>query len=183
MLFDFAATAKILEPHWPAIEQHFDVLNARFTALMRTEHEPIGRVLKSHLVIESFIDAFLMGCFRHSDIEGGRLSFHQKASLLPLNSGAGLVRPGILQLNRLRNKFSHRLDHVPTSEEISEIERVLTLARPSKEARTPIDAIEAFTPVACAFLDVPPEPLQEVFLQAFSSTLSKPANPAGSPRP
>lgn len=33
---------------------------------------------------------------------------------------------------------------------------------------SPVDAIEAFAPVPCAFLSIPPKHLQETFMEAFS---------------
>jgi hypothetical protein len=81
---------------------------------------------------------------------------------------AAFVRPGIIQLNAVRNKYGHRLDHQVEFNEITAIMEVLGVARAGVEFKTPIDAIEAFAPIACAFLSIPPKHLQDAFTEAFS---------------
>ncbi|MBY3143966.1 hypothetical protein HFO65_36765 [Rhizobium laguerreae] len=44
----------VLKPHWGEIEEDFHRHNARFLALAATDHDVIGRVLRSHLVVEIF---------------------------------------------------------------------------------------------------------------------------------
>jgi hypothetical protein len=78
------------------------------------------------------------------------------------------VRPGILQLNSVRNKFAHRIEFDIHPNEISAIYEVLSVARSGTEFPLPVEAIEAFGPVACAFLSVPPPHLQRLFMEAFS---------------
>ena len=98
-----------------------------------------------------------------------KLSFFQKAKLLPDGaSSAAFVKPGILQLNSIRNKFAHRLEFEIRLDEISAISDVLSIARSGAEFPSPVEAIEAFGPVACAFLSVPPPHLQCLFMEAFS---------------
>jgi len=151
----------ILEPLWPEIEQRFDEQNARFLKLSATDHEPIGRILRAHLVVESFMDAFLQQYLAVEDLRPIRLSFFQKASLLPsARSSASYVKPGILQLNSIRNKFGHRLDHEIASHDLSAIYAVLESARKGVAFNSHVEAIEAFTAVACAFLSPAPPHLR-----------------------
>lgn len=164
---------RVLEPHWQQIEEDFDRHNRRFLELASVDHDAIGRVLRAHLVIESFIDTFLAQHYRIENIEELRLSFHQKAKLLPTRgSSAAAVRPGILQVNSVRNKFGHRLNHMIERHEISALLEVLVYARPGVTFHSEVEAIEAFAPVACAFLSVPPPHLQQLFLQAFANVRS-----------
>lgn len=163
----------ILKPHWGEIEKDFQRHNARFLTLIATDHDVIGRVLRVHLVVENFLNNFLPSFFGIEDFEDLRLSFAQKAKMLPAGkSSASFVRPGIIQLNKVRNKFGHELNHVIQFGEINSITQILSIARPGVTFDAPVDAIDAFAPVACAFLSIPPKHLQEAFLKAFNDVRS-----------
>jgi hypothetical protein len=164
---------RLLEPHWEKIEADFHRQNERFIALAQADHETIGRVLRAHLVIESFLGEFLAAHYGIDEVDELRLTFAQKAKLLSQSkSSAAFVRPGIIQLNAVRNKFGHRLNHKIESHEISAIYEVLQVARSGVCFASPVDAIEAFAPVACAFLSVPPAELQQLFIEAFAHVRS-----------
>lgn len=161
------ATA-VLQPYWDEIENDFNRHNARYLELAAADHQVIGRVLRAHLVVENFMNSYLPDFFGIEDFEELRLSFSQKAKLLPTRkSSAAFVRPGIIQLNAVRNKFGHRLKHEIQFHEIEAITSALKIARAGLDFANPIDAIEAFAPIACAFLSIPPKHLQEAFLEAF----------------
>ena len=160
---------EVLAPHWSAIHADFDAHNQRFLQLANADHDVIGRVLKAHLVVESFLNSFLSTHYGISDLADVKLSFYQKAKLLPDGaSSTAFVKPGILQLNTVRNKFGHRLDFEIQRNEVSAIYQALSVARSGAEFPSPVDAIEAFCPVACAFLSVPPPHLQRLFMEAFA---------------
>ncbi|WP_152455749.1 hypothetical protein [Roseivivax sp. THAF40] len=159
---------EILRPHWSDIEENFQRQNERYLAMASTDHEVAGRVLRAHLIIENFLNSYLVEIFKFDDFDDLRLSFSQKAKMLPKSKvGAAWVRPGIIQLNSVRNKYGHRLDHTVEFPAISAIMEVISVSRSGQEFSTPLDAIEAFAPVACAFLTVPPRHLSEAFAQAF----------------
>jgi hypothetical protein len=161
---------EVLAPHWDAIHADFDAYNQQFLRLANTNHDIIGRVLKAHLVVENFLDTFLTTHYGITDIADAKLSFFQKAKLLPDGaSSSAFVKPGILQLNSVRNKFGHSLEFEIEKPEVSAIYTVLSVARSGVEFASPLEAIEAFSPVACAFLSVPPPHLQSLFFEAFSS--------------
>jgi hypothetical protein len=91
---------EVLAPRWDEIEKTFDAQNRRYLALAAADHDAIGRVLRTHLVVERFLGSFLQTFFGIDDVEAVRLSFSQKATLLPArSSSAAFVRPGILQFN------------------------------------------------------------------------------------
>lgn len=160
---------EVLRPHWDEIEADFQRQNERYLTMATTDSEVVGRVLRAHLIIENFLNSYLVDVFKFENFDDLRLSFSQKAKMLPQSKdGAAWVRPGIIQLNSVRNKYGHQLNHVVEFHQISAIQEVLSVSRPGKEFRTPIDAIEAFVPVACAFLAVPPQQLADVFAKAFS---------------
>lgn len=161
---------RVLKPHWADIENDFQLNNMRFLELAATDHDIIGRVLRSHLVVENFLNSYLQETFGFDDFGELRLSFAQKAKMLPSAAvSAAFVRPGIIQLNKVRNKFGHALSHVIEFGEINSITEILGVARPNTLFAEPIEAIEAFAPIACAFLCVPPQHLQAAFVEAFKN--------------
>lgn len=160
---------EVLKPHWEEIEAAFNRQNERYLALAAADHEAIGRVLRAHLIVENFMNSYLVDAFEFEDFDALRLTFAQKAKMLPQSrSSAAWIRPGIIQLNSVRNKFGHRIEHVVEFSSISTILEVLSVSRSGIEFQTPIDAIEAFAPVACAFLSIPPKHLSDAFSRAFS---------------
>lgn len=164
---------RVLEPHWDRIAADFNRQNERFLALAEVDHHPIGRVLRAHLIIEAFLGEFLALHYGIEELDELRLTFAQKAKLLPRSrSSAAFVRPGIIQLNTIRNKLGHRLNHTIESHEISAIYEVLKVARSGVLFASQPDAIEAFAPIACAFLAVPPPELQQLFMEAFAHVRS-----------
>lgn len=162
-----------LQPYWQEIETDFNSHNERFLKLLAVDHEPIGRILRAHLVIENFLDMFLANFYQIEEFEDLRLTFAQKAKLLPSRrSSAAFVRPGIIQLNTIRNKFGHKIDHSIENHNLSAIYEVLRHARPNVKFESQIEVIEGFAAVACAFLSVPPKHLQELFMEAFAEIRS-----------
>ena len=158
-----------LKPHMAEIEARFDQENARFIALMGTPHDLLGRLLKCHLVVEHYLGRFLSEHFGIEDVEGAKLGFFNKAMLLPTKaSSAAFVKPGILRLNKLRNQTSHNLGVDITFDHLGPISDVLAIARNHATFAEPIDAVEAFTTVACTWLIIPPKEHQQLFDEAFS---------------
>ena len=109
----------------------------------------------------------------HFDIDNFddvRLTFAQKATLLPNRAtAAAFVKPGIFELNRIRNRFGHSLGAELSDQDLGSIRTVLDIARPRVAFGSPVEAIEAFTTVVCTFLIPTPAELQQVFAEAFST--------------
>lgn len=167
----------VLQPQWQEIEADFNRHNERFLKLLSVDHEPIGRILRAHLIIENFLNTFLANFYEIEDFDDLRLTFVQKAKLLPSRrSSAAFVRPGIIQLNAVRNKLGHEVEYSIEHHHLSTVYEVLRYARPTIKFMSHIEAIEAFAAVACAFLSVPPRHLQELFINAFAGLRS--FNPA-----
>lgn len=164
---------RVLAPHWPAIEADFARQNERFLELARADHDAIGRVLRAHLVVENFLDQFLQSRLGIADLSPLRFSFAQKVGLLPeSSSAAAFVKPGIKELNSVRNKYGHRLQQEVAWQEVRAISEILAIARRGASFESPLGAIEAFAPVACAFLGVPPAALADVFRDAFAQVVA-----------
>jgi len=158
-----------LDPYLEQITADFEAHNQAFKALIGQDHVTLGRVLKCHLVVEHYMDQFLAHHLGAHDFQEARLSFHQKAALLPRRaSAAAFVRPGIFRLNKIRNGFGHRLDATLEMYDLGPILEVLRIARKGIIFAEPVEAVEAFTTVACTWLIVPDERLGEVMARAFA---------------
>lgn len=91
------------------IEANFIEENRRYIELFQQDHDLIGRVLKCHLIVEHYLDRFLSSHLNIEALSEVKLSFYQKAKLLPSKeSAAAFVKPGILKLNSIRNQFTSR---------------------------------------------------------------------------
>ena len=164
------AAVEKLKPHWAAIEQNFEHENRIFVGLASTPHDTLGRVLKCHLIVEHFLGRFLVSHFGIDNFDDVRLSFAQKAKLLPDRAtAAAFVKPGVVRLNRIRNDFSHSLSAELSDADLDPIRPVLAFARRGVTFESPVEAIEAFTTVACTFLIVAPPDLQQVLTEAFKA--------------
>lgn len=158
----------ILRPHLSELEHDFNQENQKFLALVGLPHDELGRVLKCHLIIERYLEEYLRKEFGLSEIGQARLSFFQKAILLP-NAGtsASFIKLGVLELNTVRNKFGHSVGFCLENSHIEKIRDILQISRPNFTG-PPVDSIEAFTAVACAFLLVPSPDMRELFKKAFA---------------
>lgn len=160
---------KILAPHWDEIESEFERHSDEFHALWSASHDEIGRILKAHLVLENYLNSYIECHYDIEEFQSIRLSFYQKALLLPRSDfKARYLKAAILQVNAVRNKFGHRLNHKIDPNEIDEIYKVLKVARKGISYSKPLEAIEAFVPIACTFLTVSPPHIEEIFEQANS---------------
>ena len=158
-----------LKSHWGEIDARFNEENRRFIALFGRRHDVIGRLLKCHLVVEHYLERFLSDHFGIENVEDAKLGFYNKAALLPSkSSSAAFVKPGILRLNVLRNRIGHSLGNEPAFDDLGPIRDVLQVARQGVHFAAPIDAIEAFTTVACTWLIVPDRRHRKLFEEAFS---------------
>jgi hypothetical protein len=96
----------------PNIEEDLRIFNAQYREFVTKDHAVVGSVLRSHLIVEHFLDRYLAAA--NPAINGwshARLSFTQKVALA--NNAQSKVRmliPGMQCLNRLRNQLVHNLN-------------------------------------------------------------------------
>ena len=158
----------ILEPYWKEIEEFIDVENKRFKALLRSDHTKSGRILKCHLIAETYVEKYLCEKLSLSTISSARLSYFQKVMLLPEHiAPPAIIKPGLLLLNRIRNKFAHNIDTDVSIDELQAMVDVLRISDRSTNELSAVDAIESFTALACTWLLVSPPHLEELFAKAF----------------
>jgi hypothetical protein len=162
--------AEKIRPHMAEFDAWFETENERFKALLAQDHGLLGRVLKCHLIVEHYLGRYLTAHYKVEDIEEAKLGFFQKAQLLPTRGQAvAFVKPGILRLNAIRNRFGHTLQPELELHDLSAMTDVLGVFRATVTYTQPVDVIEAFTTVACTALIVAPTPLQDAMANAFSS--------------
>ena len=143
----------IFAPVMDTLTKEAEAEIARFDALFSADHNAIGRVLKAHLVVEQYLNEHIKNRLKMDNLAELKLTFRQKVQLLGEKTHAVVfVKPGILQLNIIRNRFSHRLSSTIEWQNISAIVSILDVASKGVKYEEPIDAIEGFASVACAFL-------------------------------
>ena len=159
---------EVLRPHWQELSDHFDNENAKFMKLLRVDSTVLGRIMKCHLISEVYIDNYLSEKLAISHLSDARLSYYQKAQLLPEHGApTALVKPGILKLNSIRNSFAHSLSSTVSCDELASMTDVMSIVRREVDGLGPTAIIESFTTLACTFLLVAPPHLEEVFARAF----------------
>jgi hypothetical protein len=162
-----------LAPHFPRIEKRFDQENEAFKRLLAQDHDLIGRVLKCHLIIENYINRHLESVSPSHNWQEARLRFAQKIELMPReNPKVAWILPGIRQINKIRNRFGHRISADVSLGDLTECISVLAIARKDKKYTDSIQIIEDFTTVACTWLIVDPE-IEGVFAEAFERAQKK----------
>jgi hypothetical protein len=157
-----------IAPHLNRIETEFEGENSRFLELFSADHNEIGRVLRAHLIVERFMDNYLTHHYGIVEISSIRLSYVQKALLLPAKSPAEFIRPGVMRLNSIRNKFGHSIPYAINDADMREIYQILEIVEKNKRYPGPVDAIEDFARVVCAFLAVLPSDLTQIVRDAFA---------------
>ncbi|PSF10764.1 hypothetical protein [Marinobacter shengliensis] len=160
---------EVLKPKWEDFNRHFEEENAKFLALLEADHDSLGRILKAHLILEHYLTRYLESYFSIESIDAIRLSFAQKAELLPsTGSAASVIKLGVKRLNAVRNRFAHRLDVDLDDLDVNAMEEVIRIFRPEAKFEGNLQRIEAFMTIAVTFLIVPPPDLQQTFADAFS---------------
>lgn len=156
--------------HFEKIENEFNRQNEYFKSLVNLEHDTIGKVLKYHLVVEHYMTTYLKHHLNNIDLDSAKLTFAQKSNLISIkDTKAAFVKPGIFELNKIRNKFGHNLNAQLSLNDLGEMKNVLRVARSEKIYDNPIEIVEDFSTVACTFLIVNPEEIDLMFLEIFEA--------------
>jgi len=161
-------------------QENYDYLNEllsyytaeheKFDTLINRDHDLVGQILKFHLVIELYMDNYLSDHYKNPNIDDVKLTYYQKAKLLPEDEIIVLVKNGILEINKIRNKFSHNLDAEFDENDINMITESLSLLDPKGKNDTLIDAIERFTSIACTLFVLPSDLKQHFKEQIIGDT-------------
>ncbi|WP_447918754.1 hypothetical protein [Achromobacter aegrifaciens] len=121
--------------------------------LENVDFEFIGYLLSCHLVIEHYLDEFLMTLGTHLRWEGAKLSFSQKVSLFPpsIFPRGGETIAAIRHLNSLRNKLAHNIKAKAIDLDFQPFKSFLSgIYQGEKEVPSePLAVLEEFTSLVC----------------------------------
>ena len=135
--------------------------------LFNSDHIGIGRIMRCHLVSEKYIEEYLTKKLNIANISDARLSYYQKAMLLPDGGYPPmLVKPGLLKLHNIRNRFAHNLYSNVSVEELESMTRIMQISGRKTQDIEAIKLIESFTTLACTFLLVTPLHIEDAFARA-----------------
>jgi len=141
----------------PHIEADFHAFKSQYRRLWETDHSAKVTILKCHLVLEHFLTAYLEAANPASPgIGSARLTFAQKIDLADHpQANFHFFVTGMKALNSIRNKVVHRLDFLPTKEDLAPIEEGVRIWREAAGEPVPkgFEVLDVFTELVCGFLD------------------------------
>lgn len=167
-------------------EKFFESMEARSRAFEQVWHrdsEAIGEVLHAHLVVEHFLARYLQ--VQHPnlpDIGPLKLSFATKVGMLSDTDYAlQELKPGLLQLNTVRNKLAHRIHLDVVAADVAPFLRIGLYTAMHGEGRggeiptEPVAALLHFAHYAAMWLSNSSEPDRDLWTQAFDAGRLAPA--------
>lgn len=159
MVYDFKKTKyfKYLANNMDLMKKQRVEFNKKILPLLNSQTDELGLILKCHLIIEHYIDEFLVIAYPTiKSLTRIRLTFNQKLELINNpHTEIGMLYPSIKCLNALRNKFSHKLAYKIKTEDLNEIHALMTIwftaaGNPIPEGQR---LLEEFTLWICSSLD------------------------------
>lgn len=100
-----------IREYFASFRNHFSSVKEEILFAFQRDHDLIGRVLKCHLILETYMD----DCIKYLNkdqlsIDNTSLRFNQKIDLLENKlDGMDSYFKGIRSLNTIRNKLAHNL--------------------------------------------------------------------------
>jgi len=155
MVDDFKKTKyfKHLADNLDLMEKHRIEFNQKILSLLNNEIDELGLVLKCHMIIEYYIDEFLIVAYPTiNQWDKIRLTFNQKLELINNSRTVmGMAYSSVKCLNSMRNKFSHRLAYKIKEDDYKEIKELMTIwyNAAGEPVPTGIQLIEKFTVWFC----------------------------------
>jgi hypothetical protein len=147
--------SRVLPPTFGGIDKG----NVIWHRLDDIDFDDLGFLLSCHLIIEHYMDQFLMtGSDSKFAWDSAKLSFSQKMSLissLPFPEPYDFM-PAVKHLNSVRNQFSHKLNKRMTEKDMLPIKHFLEkYVNYNKESWVvpddPKDMLDLFTTITCSF--------------------------------
>ncbi len=156
-----------LDPHWEEIMKDYKARAEELNDLLTKDHNQIGLILKTHLIIEHYLTSNLQRNFGLDDIDSVRLSFSQKIKLIPKKDvGATWLKPGITELNRVRNKYAHNLSAELKFDDLIKIKKIVEMSRDISHKSTET-LLNDFAKVCGAFLGESDPKIVKLFGEAY----------------
>jgi hypothetical protein len=125
--------------------------------LGKIDFDLMGYVLSCHLLVEHYMDEYLKAFHPELEWEAAKPTFAQREALLGrlrMEPNCNPV-PVIKHLNALRNKFGHRLNYTPSSEDMQPFVAYIQGITPDKPFvwKTPKEVLHLFTWMCCVAFD------------------------------
>lgn len=152
-----------------------DAAHAESVRRWNQDVETIGRILRSHLYVEHYLNENLaIANPRIGNLSKARLSFHQKTELLDLGRASlAEIIGGIRHLNAIRNRLAHNLEGVVSDADAAtflqaKLFKAMRQARDPKVTPSlePIVVLEHFAQHAAYILDSEGSPLAAALTRA-----------------
>ena len=140
------------------VRRLFTEFNTEFLHLWQNRGNSIGRIVKSHLLLEHYLNEYLRVIHPSiKNIDALKLSFKQKLNMLELPGDMiHYIGPVLDVINRLRNRLVHSLDIELKDDEIEPIRKLLAFTRQQSnynadlDERSAADLIEESTKLVCS---------------------------------
>lgn len=159
---------EVLRPHWQEIIQQWEHDMQEYEVFLQKDSSTFGNIIKCHLITEIYLDRYFRHKFSLPNLADARLSYYQKVMLLPeCNSAPSFFKPGLLTLNKLRNKFAHRLDSTLSKRELSTMTEMLIMSERPVSTMNAIEMVQKFTALSCTCLNPTPSKIEELFADAM----------------
>lgn len=140
----------------PNIERDLDEFNQAYGSFVKKDDELVSVVLRSHLIVEHFLDEYLHAANPAIENWGhARLTFAQKLAIADNSrSKVRLLMPGLKALNSLRNSLVHSLEAEFDETKIQPIVEFVSIWKQALGYPIPsgIEFIEAFALTASGWL-------------------------------
>ncbi len=155
---DFTKTEyfKYLIDNADAIDKERLAFNDKIIEQLNSKEDELGMVLKCHLIIEHFIDEFIIVAYPTvAALDKIRLTFSQKLEMINNNrTFLGMSYNAIKSLNTLRNRFSHRLGYIIQETDYAEIKELMNIWHNAAGTQTSdgLELISKFTVWICGNL-------------------------------
>jgi|GEM_PF-5628333 len=164
---EFASRLSHLPPLFSPTFSNDDI---SWKPLEKIEYDVIGRILVSHLCIETYINKYIeLRLPKTFDLDSANLTFSQKLKILKKDFSSMPIDfyTGINIINKIRNRYSHNLESNIDPSEIGIIQRLLKESQSKKtknkgqidltkaenaSVNPDILLIENFTNLFCSFL-------------------------------
>ncbi|TFB12538.1 hypothetical protein E3V55_00350 [Candidatus Marinimicrobia bacterium MT.SAG.3] len=141
----------------PPLVSKFDKNGVVWKRLEKVDHDLLGYLLSCHLVIEHYMDNFLLlNVSQKLSWKAAQLSFSQKVRLLSDDNRFKHpwdFIPAIAELNKLRNRFVHDIDIKLQVEDLKPISASIAKMseNENKNLNDPSDILEQFTFLVCSW--------------------------------
>lgn len=140
------------------LEKEMHAFNKEYLELAGTNNPELPLVLRSHLIIEHYIDRYLDIAIPEVERwDELRLSFSMKLDIISnRKTSLYMVAPGIKALNKVRNKYAHDLHYQLTQTDYAPMTEFVRMWRTAGGYAVPTtfeEVLSNFTLTTCGFLN------------------------------